>query len=125
MTALVFITPASVFIFSVVCLKATRRSALGVLTATACSSLVCYTFFLQSFGAVTLISLLPAFLAACVGALETEGYRKVVPAALLFTGAIFGYYAAAPILVVPTVFAASLHWHKGSSALGNRRTARY
>ncbi len=100
MTALVFITPASVFIFSVVCLKATRRSALWAATATACSSLVCYTFFLQSFGAVTLISLLPAFLAACVGALETEGYRKVVPAALLFTGAIFGYYAAAPILVV-------------------------
>ena len=96
----VFIVPASVFLFSFACLKASRRTALIAAGVSALSSQLSYTFYLQSFGALTFVALLPGFLAMCTEALDTKGLRQTLCAALLFTGASFGYYAAFAVMVL-------------------------
>ena len=98
--SLVFLIPASVFVFSVVCLKVSRGKALAASAVVAVSSQVCYTFYLQSLGAMTLVALLPLTLAVWAEALEAQKKRQVLCAALLLTGVSFGYYAALPIIVL-------------------------
>ncbi|MGP8243703.1 MAG: hypothetical protein ACLQVN_04190 [Bryobacteraceae bacterium] len=97
---MVFVVPASTFLFSLACLKASRRAALIAAAAAALSSQVCYTFYLQSFGAITFIALLPAFLAVCTEALDGLTFRQTLLAGLLFAGASFGYSAAFAVMVL-------------------------
>ena len=97
---MVFVVPSAVYLFSIVCLRASRRTALIAAAASAVSSQLCFTFFLQSFGALTFVALLPGFLAACAEALDTKGFRQTLCAALLFTGTSFGYYAAFAVMVL-------------------------
>jgi hypothetical protein len=106
--SLVFVAPATVFLFSVVCLKAPRRTALVAAAASAFSSLVCYTFYLQSIGAMTFIALLPAVLALWSEALDAKASRQIAVAAFLFTGTSFGYYAAFPIMLLLLAVAAAV-----------------
>jgi hypothetical protein len=98
--SIVFVVPAAVFLFSVVCLRASRRTALIAAAGSALSSQICYTFYLQSFGALTFMALLPGFLAVFTEALDRKGFRPILCAALLFTGASFGYYAAFAVMVL-------------------------
>ena len=104
----VFAAPTAVFLFSIICLKAPRRTALIATAASAFSSLVCYTFYLQSLGAMTFIALLPAVLAAWSQLLETHQTRHVLWAALLFTGTSFGYYAGTPVIAALFAVAAAV-----------------
>jgi hypothetical protein len=105
---MVFVVPASTFLFSLTCLKASRKAALMAAAAAALSSQVCYTFYLQSFGAVTFIALLPAFLAACTEASESQTFRQTLRAGLLFAGASFGYSAAFAVMVLLAVVQAGV-----------------
>jgi hypothetical protein len=95
--SLVFAAPASVFLFCLLGLKTRTRSALVAMGVSAVSSLVCYTYYLQSMGAMTLIALLPALVGVWSAALESGRKRLVLLSALLFTGASFGYYASLPV----------------------------
>lgn len=117
--SLLFVAPASVFLFAVLGLKAPRKKGLLAAAASAFSSLVCYTFYLQSIGAMTFIALLPGLLAAWSEALETKGNRQILWTALLFAGASFGYYAAFPVMAVLLTVAATVALAKRTVGLRN------
>ena len=103
-----FVAPAAVFLFSVVGLKAARRTGLIAAAVSSVSSLVYYTLYLQSLGAITFVALLPAVVTACSEALETGKNRLMLLTALLFTGLSFGYYAAFPVMGLLLAVAAAV-----------------
>ncbi len=97
---LLFVAPASVFLFCTLCLKLRRRWAVAATAVSATSSLVCYTFYLQSLGALTMMALLPATLAIWFTAIESGRRRLMLLSGMLFAGSCFGYYASLPLLLM-------------------------
>lgn len=106
--SLVFAAPASVFLFCLLGLKISVRRAMLAMCVSAVSSLVCYAFYLQSLGAMTLIALLPALVGIWSAGLESGQRRLILLSALLFAGACFGYYACLPVLAILLASAALL-----------------
>jgi len=98
--SLVFIAPLSVYLFCLAGLKTSGDRAKAATCVCAASSLVSYTFYLQSLGAITLIALAPAVLAFWLLALETGRPHWILLTGLSFTGTCFGYYAALPMLAL-------------------------
>jgi len=113
------VVPASTFVLCDLGLGFERRVSLFAAALTACSSLIAYTFYLHSLGAMTVIATLPVGIAFALEYFRNGGLRRLGPVLLFATGMYFGYFAGFAILglsLVAIALCASL-----TSAHGLRR----
>jgi len=96
--SVLFAAPLSVFVFCLLSLAVPRRIALAATAAFAASSLLLYTFYLQSLGALTFMAMAPATLALWGAALQGAEKKLMAACGLLLAGTCFGYYASLPVL---------------------------
>jgi hypothetical protein len=100
--AVACIVPASSFLLCSLGLQLPRRVSLTAAALTACSSLVAYTFYLHSLGAMTVIAILPVGIAFVLDYFRNPRWEKLPVTTLVFGGAYFDYFPGFAILGLAT-----------------------
>jgi hypothetical protein len=100
--AVACIVPSSTFVLCSLGLQLPRSVSLAAASLTACSSLVAYTFYLHSLGAMTVIAILPVGVAIVLDYFRNPGREKLACSALIFAGAYFDYFPGFAMLGLAT-----------------------
>lgn len=92
------LVPASVFLLCNLALGLSRSACLVITGLSACSSLVAYTFYLQSLGTMTVMVILPAGIAFTVSYLNRPRWQVLLLLAMLVVGMYYDYFPGFAIL---------------------------
>lgn len=100
--AVACLIPSSTFVLCELGLNLPRRVSLAAAGLTACSSLVAYTFYLHSLGAMTVIAILPVGVAVALDYFRNPRPRKLTLVALVFVALYYDYFPGFAMLGLAT-----------------------
>jgi hypothetical protein len=97
--AIVFLSPCSVYLLCRTGLAMDRRKALVTAGLAATSSLLAYTFYLNSLGTLTVMTSLPAVAGVAILYFRTPERRYAILLAMLLAGSLYNYFTGTIVLL--------------------------